>query len=446
MKIKKGLSIPVSGEPEQAIYDGPAVRSVGLLGFDYVGMKPTMLVAEGDRVKLGQPLFADKNNPKVTFTAPAAGEVRDINRGAKRVLQSVIIECDGDDEQTFASYETNQLSGLSADRVVENLLASGLWTAFRTRPYSKIPNPETTPHSIFVTAMDSNPLAARSDIVINEYRQDFINGLEVIAKLTTGQLFVCKYPESDIPGDEIDGVTVVEFSGPHPCGLVGTHIHFVDPVSVTKTVWHLQYQDVIAIGKLFTTGRLFTERIISLAGPMLRRPRLVRTRLGASIKTLVKDELEDRECRVISGSVLSGRRAAGWANYLGRYHAQVSVIREGGERHFLGWLAPGMKDYSATNVFVSSFFKKRSFSFSSSQHGSPRAMIPIQSYQDVMPMDILMVPLLRYLLVRDTDRAQQLGCLELDEEDLALCTFLCPSKYEYGPLLRQNLNQIEREG
>ena len=446
MKIKKGLDIPVSGEPDQVIHDGPEIGSVGLLGYDYVGMKPTMLVAEGDSVKLGQALFADKNNPKVNFTAPIAGTVRDINRGARRVLQSVIIERDGDDELTFTAYDSKQLSGLSAGQIVENLLASGLWTAFRTRPYSKIPNPETTPNSIFVTAMDSNPLAARSDIIINEYREDFINGLEIIARLTTGKLFVCKYPEADIPGGEIDAVTMAEFSGPHPCGLVGTHIHFLDPISASKTVWHLQYQDVIAIGKLFTTGRLFTDRIISLAGPMVRRPRLVRTRLGASIKSLVRDELEDSECRVISGSVLSGRRAAGWASYLGRYHNQVSVIREGGERHFLGWLAPGLKDYSATNVFASSFFKKRTFSFSSSQHGSPRAMIPIQAYQDVMPMDILTVPLLRYLLVRDTDRAQQLGCLELDEEDLALCTFLCPSKYEYGPLLRQNLNQIEREG
>ncbi|MGB5455928.1 MAG: Na(+)-translocating NADH-quinone reductase subunit A [Gammaproteobacteria bacterium] len=446
MKIKKGLNIPVSGEPEQVIYDGPESDSVGLLGYDYVGMKPTMLVAEGDRVKLGQALFTDKNNPKVSFTAPAAGTVREINRGAKRVLQSVIIERDGDEQMTFASYESDQLSGLSTEQVIDNLLTSGLWTAFRSRPYSKIPNPDTQPRSIFVTAMDSNPLAVRSDVVINEYRQDFINGLNVIAKLTTGRLFVCKYPGAEVPGDEIDAVTMAEFSGPHPCGLVGTHIHFLDPISATKTVWHLQYQDVIAIGKLFTTGKLFTDRIISLAGPMVQRPRLLRTRLGASIKTLVKDELEDQECRVLSGSVLSGRRAAGWANYLGRYHTQVSVIREGGERHFLGWLAPGTKDYSATNVFVSSFFKKRTFSFSSSQHGSPRAMIPIQSYQDVMPMDILTVPLLRYLLVRDTDRAQQLGCLELDEEDLALCTFLCPSKYEYGPILRQNLNQIEREG
>lgn len=446
MKIKKGLNIPVSGEPEQIIDDGPEAQLVALLGSDYVGMKPTMLVAEGDRVKLGQALFVDKKNPEVQFTAPGAGKITIIKRGAKRVLQSVVIELDGHDEETFQSYEEHQLGGLSTEQVIENLLASGLWTAFRTRPYSKVPNPDTTPSSIFITAMDSNPLAARSDLVINEYRQDFINGLEVIAKLTAGKLFVCKYPGTDIPVGEIASVTVAEFSGPHPSGLVGTHIHFLDPISATRTVWHLQYQDVIAIGKLFTTGRLFTERIISLAGPMVRRPRLIRTRLGASIKKLVKDQLEEHECRVISGSVLSGRRAAGWANFLGRYHTQVSVIREGGERHFLGWLAPGTKDFSATNVFVSSFFKKRSFSFSSSQHGSPRAMIPIEPYQDVMPLDILTVPLLRYLLVRDTDRAQQLGCLELDEEDLALCTFLCPSKYEYGPLLRQNLNQIEREG
>jgi len=446
MKIKRGLDIPVSGEPKQVIHDGPEINRVALLGHDYVGMKPTMLVAEGDRVKLGQALFADKNNPNVMFTAPGAGRIHAINRGARRVLQSVVIELDGDDEETFSSYAEDELASLTAEQVKQNLLASGLWTALRTRPYSKVPNPETAPSSIFVAAMDSNPLAVRSDVVINEFRQDFVNGLEVIAKLTTGRVYVCKYPEADIPGKENPVVTLADFSGPHPCGLVGTHIHFLDPVSATKTAWHLQYQDVIAIGRLFTSGRLYTGRIISLAGPMVLRPRLIRTRLGASTDALVAGELEDRECRVISGSVLSGRRAAGWASYLGRYHSQVSVIREGGERHFLGWLSPGTKDFSATNVFVSSFFKKRSFSFSSSQHGSPRAMIPIESYQDVMPLDILTVPLLRYLLVRDTDRAQQLGCLELDEEDLALCTFLCPSKYDYGPVLRENLTQIEREG
>lgn len=446
MKIKKGLNIPVSGEPEQVIYDGPASRFVALLGHDYVGMKPTMLIAEGERVKLGQALFVDKKHPEVKFTAPGSGKITIVKRGAKRVLQSVVIELDGDDEETFQRFTEEELKGLSAQQIKQNLLDSGLWTAFRTRPYSKVPDPDTIPSSIFVTAMDSNPLAVRSDVVIAAHAQDFVNGLEVISKLTSGKLFVCTYPEVAIPTVENDAVTRADFSGPHPCGLVGTHIHFLDPISVTKTVWHLDYQDVIAIGKLFTTGSLFTERIISLAGPMVRRPRLIRSRLGANTKTLVQGELEDQECRVISGSVLSGRRAAGWGSFLGRYHSQVSVIREGGDRHFLGWLAPGINDFSATNVFVSSFFKKRTFSFSSSQHGCPRAMIPIESYQDVMPLDIMTVPLLRYLLVRDTERAQQLGCLELDEEDLALCTFLCPSKYEYGPVLRANLEQIEREG
>lgn len=446
MKIKKGLDIPISGEPKQVIYPAPDVDSVALIGADYIGMKPTVLVAEGNRVQKGQCLFSDKWHPQVHYTAPAAGKVKAINRGAKRVLQSVVIEIDGDDEQTFASYREDQLKALSVEQVKENLLASGLWTSLRTRPYSKVADPDTVPNSIFVTAMDSNPLAVRSDVVIDQYRQDFVNGLDVIARLTPGKLFVCKYPGTDIPVGDNAAVTVAEFSGPHPSGLVGTHIHFLDPISATRTVWHLQSADVIAIGKLFTTGRVFTERIVSLAGPMVRRPRLIRTRLGADIKALVEGELVQQECRVISGSILSGRRAAGWAGYLGRYHNQISVIREGGERHFLGWLAPGSKDYSATNVFVSSFFKKRTFSFSSSQHGSPRAMIPIESYQDVMPLDILTVPLLRYLLVRDTDRAQQLGALELDEEDLALCTFLCPSKYEYGPVLRENLMLIESEG
>jgi Na+-transporting NADH:ubiquinone oxidoreductase subunit A len=446
MKIKKGLDIPISGEPEQTIHEGPAVSAVALLGFDYVGMKPTMMVAEGDRVKLGQILFTDKKTPGVNFTAPGAGRITAINRGTRRVLQSVVIELDGDDEERFEAFATEQLEGLDVERVKENLLASGLWTSFRTRPYSKVPSPQSTPHSIFVTAMDSNPLAVRSDVVIKEFAQDFRNGLRLLAKLTDGKVYVCKYPEADIPVPEVSSIEVVGFSGPHPAGLAGTHIHLLDPVSAQKTVWFLNYQDVIAIGKLFTTGRLFTDRIVSLAGPMVERPRLIRTRLGANTGQLVNGALLDEECRVVSGSVLSGRRAAGWASYLGRYHTQVSVLREGGERHFLGWLSPGMKDYSATNVFFSSFFKGRKFSFSTSQHGSPRAMIPIEPYQDVMPLDILAVPLLRSLLVRDTDRAQQLGCLELDEEDLALCTFVCPSKYEYGPVLRENLTQIEKEG
>jgi len=446
MRIKRGLDIPVKGEPEQAIYDGPPVNTVALLGYDYVGIKPTMTVAVGDQVKLGQALFSDKRNPTVSFTSPGAGKIVEINRGARRILQSVVIELNGDDEESFERYDEADLGTLSAQQVMDNLLASGLWTALRTRPYSLVPDPGSQPQAIFITAMDSNPLAARADVIIQDAAQDFDNGLKVIAKLTKSKLYICKYPEANIAVPQAVPFVTADFSGPHPAGLVGTHIHFLDPVNAEKEVWSLNYQDVIAIGRLFTTGRLHVERVISLAGPVVNRPRLIRTRLGASTEDIVRDELDDVDCRVISGSMLSGRRAAGWASYLGRYHTQISVLKEGGERHFLGWLSPGMNDYSASNVFVSSFFKKRKFSFTTSQHGSPRAMIPIEPYQDVIPMDILAVPLLRALLVGDTESAQKLGCLELDEEDLSLCTFLCPSKYEYGPVLRENLTQIEREG
>ncbi len=446
MKIARGLDVPVSGKPDQTISTGPKVNTVALIGDDYIGMKPTLMVAEGDKVKLGQALFSDKTTPGVNYTSPGAGVVKAINRGPRRVLQSVVIALEGDQEETFTSYAPSELATLSTEQVKENLLASGLWSALRTRPYSKVPLPESSPHSIFVTAMDSNPLAVSAERVIAEYAQDFVNGLAVVTKLTDGKVFVCKYSGANIPDFPDASISVEEFSGPHPCGLVGTHIHLLDPVGATKTVWYLGYQDLIAIGRLFVSGRLSTERIISLAGPTVKRPRLIRTRLGANTGDLVKDQLDDMDCRVISGSLLAGRRAGGWASYLGRYHTQITVLEEGGERHLLGWIAPGMNDYSATNVFLSSLFKGRSFPFTTSQHGSPRAMIPIENYQDVMPMDFLVVPLLRSLLVGDTDRAQQLGCLELDEEDLALCTFVCPSKYDYGPLLRDSLTRIEREG
>lgn len=446
IKIKKGLSLPIKGEPEQVIYEGPKVNSVALLGHDYVGMKATMRVGEGDEVKLGQVLFNDKKNPGVNYTAPGSGVVAAINRGAKRVLQSVVIRLEGDEEESFTRCSREDLPKLERDEVRRNLLASGLWTALRTRPYSKVPSPESTPRSIFVTAMDTNPLAAKVDVIVNEHREDFSDGLTVLSRLTDGKVFVCKAPDTTLPAFPNAQLSVDEFEGPHPSGLPGTHIHFLDPVSADKTVWHLNYEDVIAFGKLFTTGRLWVERIISLAGPLVNRPRLIRTRMGANTEDLVRDELPHIECRVISGSVLSGRRAVGSESFLGRYHHQVSVIAEGHEREFLGWLKPWGDKFSSINVYLSSLSRNRTFDLTTSQQGSPRAMVPIGNYENVMPLDILPTQLLRALVVRDTDAAQALGCLELDEEDLALCTFISPSKYDYGPVLRTNLEQIEKEG
>ena len=443
IKIKKGLDLPLTGTPEQTITPARPVSSVAVIGHDYVGMRPTMQVQEGDRVKRGQVLFSDKKNPGVHYTAPGGGVVKAIHRGARRVLQSVVIELN-EDEETFASYPA--LDRLDRDRVKENLLASGLWAALRTRPYGKVPAPESAPHSIFVTVMDSNPLAPRPEVIIDEYRQDFSNGLDVLARLTDGPVFVCKAPQTDVPTPSLDRFRVAEFAGPHPAGLPGTHIHFLDPVNVEKTVWYIGYQDVIAVGKLFTTGKLWVERVIALAGPPVLKPRLLRTRLGANTNELAQGEFEDRECRAVAGSVLSGRRAVGWSSYLGRYHTQLSVLAEGHQRELFGWIAPGRDKFSKFNVMISSFRPQQRFDLSTSQHGSPRAMVPTGNYEEVMPLDILATQLLRALVVGDTDMAQALGCLELEEEDLALCSFVCVGKYDYGPVLRHNLEQIEREG
>ena len=448
---KKGLDLPIEGAPEQVIHPGAPIESVALLGPDYVGLKPTMQIQPGDRVKLGQPLFTDKKNPGVNFTSPANGVVEAVNRGARRMLQSVVIRVHEDDGggggETFNRYARDELIRLNGTQIRENLLASGMWTAFRTRPYSKVPPTDGVPSAIFVTAMDSNPLAADPSVVIKEFAPDFCDGLIVLSKLIDGKVFVCKAPASAIPVPAEDRIVVAEFTGPHPAGIVGTHIHFLNPVSAHRTVWHLGYQDVIAIGRLFTLGEIWVERVVSLAGPVVRRPRLLRTRLGASTVDLVRGELPREECRVLSGSVLNGRRAAGWARFLGRYHYQISVLREGREREIFGWISPGTNKYSAANVFLSSLRRgAKFFNLTTSQNGSPRAMVPIGTYERVVPLDVLPTPLLRALLVGDTDSAQALGCLELDEEDLALCSFVCPSKYDFGPVLRQRLEQIEREG
>lgn len=444
INIKRGLDLPIAGAPAQRIEAGRPVRSVAILGFDYPGMKPTMEVQVGDRVKLGQVLFSDKKTPGVMFTAPGAGVVSAVHRGEKRVLQSVVIDLDGTEEVTFNQFGNAELEGLSDAQVRENLQQSGLWTALRTRPYSKVPAIDAVPNSIFVTAIDTHPLAADPAIVIAERAADFEAGLKVLGNLA--KLYLCKAEGVSLPGEQLAKVSTESFTGPHPAGLAGTHIHFLDPVSASKSVWAVGYQDVIAIGALFTTGKLSVERVVSLAGPVVEKPRLVRTRLGASLDELTAGELQPGGNRVVSGSVLGGRTAHGAFAYLGRYHQQVSCLREGKEREMLHYLRAGSDKHSILNIYISKLMGGKKFAFSTSTNGSPRAMVPVGNYEEVMPLDVLPTQLLRSLIVGDTEVAQKLGCLELDEEDLALCTYVCAGKYEYGPILRDNLTRIEKEG
>ncbi len=446
IKLKKGLDVPISGEPVLECFEGQPPKTVAVLGGDYVGMKPTMLVAQGDTVKLGQPIFTDKKIEGVTFTAPGAGKIVAINRGERRVLQSVVIALDDSAGSVkFPAYESGKLAGLDRQSVVDNLVASGMWTAFRTRPFSKTPVPGSVPHSIFVTAMDTNPLAADPAPIIGENADAWQDGLRILTRLTDGDVYVCAAAGSDLPC--LQEVRVETFAGPHPAGLPGTHIHFLDPVSAKKTVWHLGYQDVIAMGKLFTTGKLFTERVVALGGPMVNRPRLIKTRLGACMEDILAGEIKAGDVRVISGSILSGVTAQGPLGYLGRFHNQITAVAEGGKRDFLGWMAPGANKFSAKPVFASACSgKKRRFALNTLLGGSHRAIFPIGAFEKVMPLDILPTYLVRALAVMDSDEAQALGCLELDEEDLALMSFVDCGKNDFGPMLREVLTLIEKEG
>lgn len=444
IKIKKGLDLPLEGAPEQKIHQGPEIGSVGLIGLDQIGLKPKMLVQEQEEVQRGTPLFFHKDNPEAVVVSPVTGRVRAINRGARRVLESVVIDIGKADDKGI---EFGKLADdASADDIIKALCASGLWTSFRTRPYSKIPHVSTKPIAIYVSALDSEPLAADADLIIAERSEDFEKGLVAISKLTEGPTYLCQSAKPSFDGSKVPGVTAVSFSGPHPAGLPGTHMHFLTPPQAESPVWTISYQDVLAIGALARTGYLDPSVVISLCGPYTARPRLVRTVFGASTADLIDGEIKgDGITRVLSGSVLSGREASGSLAYLGRYHRQVSLIEEDRKQNTLGWILPMPSKYAVQPVLGSAFSKKL-YALTSNLNGGRRAMVPTGTFEELMPQDFLPTQLLRALLVKDTDSAQQLGALELDEEDLALVGFACPAKYEYGLALRECLEKIEKEG
>ncbi len=452
--IRKGLNLPITGEPEQVIHDASAPKQVAVVALDYINMKPRMAVKPGDSVKRGQILFEDRKTAGVLYTAPAAGTVTAVNRGAKRALQSVVIELSAaeaagtsgaDEQMTFTSYTGKDPESLSAEQVKELLLESGTWTALRARPFSKVADPEVEPVALFVTGIDSNPLAPSVDAIIDGAEEDFHRGLAIVAKLAP-KTYLCTAAKSKVTTGSAKGVRHESFAGLHPCGNVGTHIHLLDPVVRGKQTWYIGLQDVIAIGRLFKTGALDVTRVVSLAGPVVKKPRLLRTRLGVDLDALVAGELKDGENRVISGSVFGGRAAKGdILGFLSRYHQQVSCLAEGREREFIGWLLPGTNKFSLLGIYFGRLFRRK-FDFTTTTHGSHRAMVPLGLYEKVMPLDVMPTFLLRALAVEDTDNAIKLGALELDEEDLALCSFVDPGKENWGFALRKNLNVIEKEG
>ncbi|MEO1475985.1 MAG: Na(+)-translocating NADH-quinone reductase subunit A [Pseudomonadota bacterium] len=444
IKLKKGLDLPVAGAPAQEIHDGPPIKTVAVLGADYVGLKPRLAVQEGDTVAAGAKIFAHKDTPDVAVVAPVSGRVKAINRGHRRVLISVEIEADETAAKPINFSEIGDSE--TRDGIAARLAASGLWTSFRTRPYSQVPDPSSKPAAIYVTAMDTEPLAPDAALIVNLDRDAFTSGLKAITALCDGKTYLCHADGAYVPGDDVPGVEAVTFSGPHPAGLPGTHMHFLEPPSAGTTVWTIWYQDVVAIGRLMQTGELDPERIIAICGPLCHSPRLIRTVMGASMLELTSGEIsQEVPARIISGSVLSGRAGEGPSAYLGRYARQITAIEEDHKQIPLGWIRP-MASKFAFQPVLGSALSKKSYPLTSNLNGGRRAMVPLGTFEELMPQDFLPTQLLRALLVMDTDAAQDLGALELDEEDLGLVGFACPAKYEYGMALRDCLIKIEKEG
>lgn len=465
-RFRRGLSLPIAGAPEQVLDDAAAPGIVAISAADHPGMKPAMHVGPGDAVGRGQLLFEDRKQPGVRFTSPAAGTVAAVNRGAKRALISVVVRVDPSDQAGssgagvgFASYTGRHPSALSRAEVQALLVESGDWVALRARPFGRTAAVDSVPKSIFVTAMNTEPFAPAADRIVEGRAGDLERGLAALARLTDGPVYLCRAPGTLAGVEASEPVRVEEFAGPHPAGAAGVHIHTLDPVNRSKLVWQIGVQDTLAIGRLFASGEPDVRRVVALAGPPVGRPRLLRTRLGASLADLTRGEIgtgaeavPEGAVRVISGSPLSGRTAIGenapgdLHGYLGRFHDTVSVLEDDHGRHFLGWLKPGFRAFSRARAFAASLLPRRSFAMTTTTHGSPRAIVPIGLYESVFPWDLQPTFLLKSLVAGDIERAEELGCLELLEEDLAPCTFVCPGKTEYGPYLRDALELIEKEG
>jgi len=437
IKISKGLDLPISGAPINIVSDEPKVSSVAVLSNDFVGMKPTMLVKEGDSVKAGQKIFEDKKNIGVFYTSPCGGTVRNINRGDKRKFLSIELDIDDTNEE-FKFFDM----GNTSNEIKDCLINSGYWNCFRTRPFNRTPNVNDVPNAVFINCCDSNPLSMDPYNIISLNEADFREGLKVLS-----QLFKCNMnltyqnDNFDISNEDFE---YFQFKGPHPSGLSSTHISEIYPVNLNRTVWTINYQDIISIGFLKKNNKIRTSKLISLGGPSVHEPSLLNVRVGGNIDEICAGKLKPNS-RIISGSVLHGHESEGVMNYLGFYDSQISAIPDEVNNIFMNWLMPGSTLHSKLNVFISSFIKPKSFIFNTSIGGGDRAIVPISSYEEVIPMDILATQLLKALVVSDIDMAVDLGMLELVPEDLALCSYVCPSKYDYSSILMDNLNKLYQE-
>jgi len=445
IKIKRGLNLKLIGEAAKTVLDLPVAEIFAIKPKDFVGLTPKLLVKAGANVEAGTPLFYDKNNKKIQFCSPVSGEVIEILRGQKRVILEIKILADREIKHlTFTKSNPNQLS---RKEIIDQLLNSGVWPFIRQRPYGTIANPSESPKAIFISAFDTNPLAPDTDFIMSGKESYFQTGINALQQLTTGKIHLnVQANTAPAPAfSQAQNVQINTISGPHPAGNVGVQIHHIDPINKGEVVWYINPQDVVIMGKLFDEGLFDATRILAVTGSQVNNPKYYKTIVGSSIKNILSEAgLKKGDNRIISGSILSGSQIPA-DGYLGFYDSQITVIPEGNEYEFMGWLAPGLDKFSVSRTFFSWLTPNKKHDLNTNLHGEERPFVMTGQYEKVFPMDIYPVQLLKSILIEDIDMMEKLGIYEVVEEDFALCELVCTSKIKSQEIIRNGLDMVRKE-
>jgi len=444
IRLKKGLNINLIGEAEKVYASVKSTDNYVVKPTDFHGLTPKLAVKVGDRVKAGTTLFFDKYNDKVNFSSPVSGEVAAIVRGAKRKILEVVIKADT--EIAYEDFAIATSDSLSREQIIDSMLMAGVWPFVRQKPYDIIANPTDMPKSIFISAFNTAPLTIDNDFALYGMDGLFQKGLDYVVKLTSGKTHL------NIDGNtnpskvftDAKGVEINKISGAHPAGNVGVQMHHIDPINKGEVVWYLEPQDVISIARLFTEGKYDISRIIALAGPQVVKPRYCRMISGASIANLLVDNLKEGDNRIISGDVLTGQQIDE-SGTLGFYHTTITVIEEGKEQEFLGWILPGTHKFSASKTFLSWLNPSKKYALNANMHGEERAYVMTGEYEKVLPMDIYPTQLIKACMIEDIELMENLGIYEVSPDDLALCEFVCTSKIEVQSIIRHGLDLVRKE-
>lgn len=444
IKIKKGLNIKLAGEASMQLLTLPLPEIFAIKPPDFQGVTPKLLVKEGDEILAGSPLFYDKGNESVVFSSPVSGEVTEVLRGDKRVVLEIKILADR--ETNYQKFEKADPANLSRETVIETLLKSGAWPFIRQRPFGTIANPGKKPKSIFISGFDSSPLAPDYDFIFSDDTKGFQAGLDALQKLTDGKVHLnIRKGCSTAAFVEARGVQVNYLSGPHPAGNIGTQVHYIDPLNKGESVWFINPQDVMIIGNLFTEGKFDATRIIAVTGSSATNPKYYKTIVGCSVKNKLEDTgIKEGEQRIISGNVLTGKQISAYG-FLGFYDTQLTVIPEGRDYEFMGWLAPGFKKFSMSRAFFNWLRPNLQHNLNTNLHGEERPFVVTGEYEKVFPLDIYPVQLIKSILIGDVDMMEKLGIYEVVEEDFALCEVVCTSKIKSQAIIRRGLDIVQRE-